>query len=244
MPKAAMRVMFWLVVAMSGSSLAHAYTRAYITNDTGQAEYTLHVKLAHPAAPNSAGSGYSEADFGLVQLSPDGMTIIFSNPLSAFGIASGQKVWIGWSDMDSTLPANIVSYYWTDAAGNIVGGVQYPSPDNNGDPALQPDMQNILQADIGTSSDLTAPGTLTPPGTITTTPTTTITDPNTNNIQPPNTQNTQNNQTGGNQQQQNLDPAGTGVTDTSVTPEPGTALLLAGALVLGAWVRRRSLVRR
>ncbi|HXS96715.1 MAG TPA: PEP-CTERM sorting domain-containing protein [Candidatus Limnocylindrales bacterium] len=239
MPKAAMRFMFWLVVAMSGSSLAHAYTRAYVVNNTGQAAYTLHVKLAHPAAQNSAGSGYSQADFGMVQLSSDGTTIVFSNPLNAFGIAAGQTVWIGWSDLDTTLPADIVSYYWTDAAGNMVGGMQYPSPDNNGDPSLQTDMQNILQNGTGSGGDpaLGTTTTQTDPTTTTTTTTTTSTD-----LLPPDTQG---NQPGSNQQLTTNpnDPSFTG-NDSLVTPEPGSALLLMGALVLGAWVRRRSLIRR
>lgn len=203
----------WIVLA---ANAAHAYTRAYVTNNTGQAEYTLHVKLDHPAAENSAGADYGEI-FGVAQVSPDGMNLTFTDPLNADGIAPGQVVWIGWSDANSQYPADIVSYYWTDQLGNIVGGVQTPPPGDNGDPSQQ--STNTLGS--GPDSGLG---------------TTTSNDPGTNN---PGTNDPGTNNPGNNTNNPgNTIPGGTGNQSGSV-PEPASAgLVLAAGLFLAAWKRR------
>jgi hypothetical protein len=119
---------------LGGSGLAQAYTRAYLTNNTGQTAYELHVVLSHAAKQGSAGSGDYTPIFEQQTVSADGMTLDFSNPLSPLGIAPGETVNIGWNDLDSSLSADIIFYYWTDTAGNLVGGIQYITPSGSGLP--------------------------------------------------------------------------------------------------------------
>jgi hypothetical protein len=119
---------------LGGSGLAQAYTRAYLTNNTGQTAYELHVILSHAAKQGSAGSGDYTPIFEQQTVSADGMILDFSNPLSPLGIAPGETVNIGWTDLDSSLSADIVSYYWTDTAGNLLGTIQYITPSGSGLP--------------------------------------------------------------------------------------------------------------
>lgn len=114
---------FALLVA---GGAAHAYTRAYIVNDTGQAEYTLHVRLTEPAKPGSAGSGQLKKIFQDVTISGDGLTLNFTSPVDPAGILQNELVWIGWLDSDPQLSGQIAWYWWGDATDNPVGGVQYP----------------------------------------------------------------------------------------------------------------------
>lgn len=119
------RLGFLILALLGGSGLAQAYTRAYLTNNTGQTVSELHVVLSHAAKQDSAGSGYFNPIFQQQHVSPDGMTLEFSFPLSPLAITPDETVNIGWTDLNSSLPADIVAYYWTDSAGNPVGTIQY-----------------------------------------------------------------------------------------------------------------------
>jgi len=218
-----MRLAILILLFACGSGIAQAYTRAYVVNDTGQTVYTLHVVLANPAEAQSAGSGYPDGVFQVNEVSTDGLTLTFSNPLSASGITSGQTIWIGWSDLNSQLPADIVSYYWTDANGNIVGGIQTPPAGDNGD-LSQASNYNLTNSETtsttttdssgGTGGTNGDPGTSGDPSN----------DPGTGGTtgDPP-----------------NGDPLGN---QQTATPEPGSASLILGAAFL-LWTasnRRRS----
>ena len=117
-----------LVIAalLSASSLAHAFTRAYILNNTGQTAYSLHVKLTQPASADSAFAGQLIPFFKKAVVSADGLTLDFSDPLFP-GILSGELIWLNWIDADPSLSGVIASYWWGDANGNPIGGVQYSS---------------------------------------------------------------------------------------------------------------------
>ena len=143
MPKrSASRLASLLVALALSAGLAQAYTRAYVVNNTGQAAYSLHVKLKQAAKPGSATSGTDAPIFGAITIGADGLTIDFTNPLDSLGlpdaegIAAGEKVYLGWLDANSLLPANIESFYWTNAAGQMVGSVQYASPDGTFPPSV------------------------------------------------------------------------------------------------------------
>ncbi len=117
--------------------MAHAFTRAYLTNGTGLTVYGLHVKLKNPALVGSLGSGLTYKMFQNAALSPDGTELIFSNPANPLGIQNGDSVWIGWQDADPGLPADAYDYWWTDLNGDMVGGVQIFDPaTDTGDPSL------------------------------------------------------------------------------------------------------------
>lgn len=122
-----------LVIAalLGASSLAHAYTRAYILNNTGQTAYSLHVKLTEPALAGSAVAGQLIPFFKQAVVSADGMTLDFSVPLNP-GILSGELLWLAWADADPSTFGKIASYWWGDANGNPIGGVQYPSGNDTG----------------------------------------------------------------------------------------------------------------
>jgi hypothetical protein len=129
---------------LSCAGLAHGYTRAYIINNTGHEVFGLHVKLTQAALPGSAGTGQQTALFANAKVSADGMTLDFTMPFDPAGIVAGSTIWIGWTDANPNFTGEIASFYFDDGAGNVVGGVQFPTagdtgallPVGSGDPGL------------------------------------------------------------------------------------------------------------
>lgn len=111
---------------------AHAYTRAFLVNNTGQKAYSLHVRLTEPAQAHSAGTGILGPQFVNALVSADGMTLEFTVPTNPLGILPDAVVWLGWTDADALFPGKIASYYWGDAEGDAIGGIQYPTAGDTG----------------------------------------------------------------------------------------------------------------
>jgi hypothetical protein len=125
--------LWWvLLVGMISSETASAYTRVYLTNNTGQRAFSLRVKLTQPAADNSALAGFPAPLFQQAKVVQGGLELDFSLPLDPLGIADGVQVPIGWVDLDSQFAAGVEWFYWADASGNRVGEIQRPTTSAGG----------------------------------------------------------------------------------------------------------------
>lgn len=228
------RLGFLAIVLFGFTNLAQAYSRAYLVNNTGQTVYSLHVKLTQAAAANSAGSGQLDAIFANAKVSADGLTLDFSSPIDPAGIVADYTVWIGWTDANPNLTGEIASFYWGDADGNPVGGVQLPTPGDTG--ALPPNN--------GTANGATNNGTISGQngGTGNPDPTGSTQDQNTGPTGPGDTNPGTTNPVNPTDPSTSGDPGTPGTPGTlQATPEPGTVALLVGgiALICGSLRRRR-----
>lgn len=115
-------------MAASGAGIASAYTNVYLTNNTGQRVFSLHVKLTKATAE----SAVPGLQFEQARVLNGGLELDFSQPLDPLGVADGVSIQVGWVDLDPESAASVEWYYWTDAAGNRIGDVQYVTPPGGG----------------------------------------------------------------------------------------------------------------
>lgn len=138
----------WAALAgLMSPGIAGAYTRVYLTNDTGARAFSLHVKLTQPASQGSALAGFPAPLFQQARVLEGGMELDFSLPLDPIGIADGAQVPVGWVDLDLQSTASVEWFYWSDASGNRIGQVQRlstPPEVGQGGPTAPPTVGGLL----------------------------------------------------------------------------------------------------
>ena len=97
---------------------------AVIRNATGVTVFGLHVQFSKPVDSRPGTLGPTSTEFTNGLLSGDRESVDFSFPLDPAGIVNGIDVAVNWSDIDLADPATVVSFFWTDRGGNMVGEVQ------------------------------------------------------------------------------------------------------------------------